>query len=91
MRNSVTTRLVRQMAAQQKARVQATGYGQYVFKYDDTDYHFKIVADLGKTKATVTQSEIYGNESPILTTTELAYEKEVDIYPDGIGCPVPSY
>jgi hypothetical protein len=66
----------------------AAGYqGQYVFKYDEDDFHYKLAADLTSKKAVVTQSVVYGSDPPEITVLELAVDKDGIVYPFGLGCP----
>jgi hypothetical protein len=65
--------------------------GQYIFKYDDADYRYKVVADVTSSKATVTVTEVIGTDPPVSSTFEVKYEKEAKVYPDFVGCPYDCY
>ncbi len=90
----LVSRAISHMAAQAKeAKHRAAGgiTAQYVFKYDDGDFHLKIAADLTARTATVTQTIVFGSEDPIVDVVDLEYEKEAKVYPLQIGCPVDCY
>lgn len=64
---------------------------QYVFKYDEPDFKYKVVADLTPKKAIVTTSVVYGSDPPEVSTMTLAYSKDANVYPLTIGCPLDSH
>lgn len=77
-------------SAAHTSRISALGgiKAQYIFKIDDVDFHLKIVADLTSKAAIVTQTVIFGSDPPEITKFDLDYEKDAQVYPTWVGCPV---
>lgn len=74
---------------QRSARIATRDWrGQYIYKFDDMDYSYKLAADLHGPTAVLTQSSVYSGKEPEIWIVNLVENGDASIYPLGIGCPV---